>query len=120
MKKIIILLSLILVISGCTKNNKQIEGTYKSTSKDFSVASLTINEDETFTFYYDLASSHQDMGNYTKEDNMLICTCKDCDKVFYFKINKNGTLRFDKDKSSDLIHYSDHNSDTNFKLKKAS
>lgn len=63
---------------------------------------LSVFDDGTFGFTYDILSSYLAQGTYTIEDQELILKTNDGNHQYIFHIDDDDTLLFVKDKSSDV------------------
>lgn len=110
MKKILLVFILLLVqlqLLACSANKETSiikEGTYvleQSESNQMNVPTILIEEGNYFTFSYDILSSYFTKGTYELKDNIATMTTEDGLYSYVFLI-ENGSLIFQKDKSSDI------------------
>ena len=74
-------------------------------SENIMLPSVTLYEDNTFTFSFSAISSYIGIGTYTVEDDVLTLNTDDGNYTYTF-IMKDDTLIFDAERSSKTLWYS--------------
>ena len=74
-------------------------------SENIMLPSVTLYEDNTFTFSFSTVSSYIGIGTYTVEDDVLTLNTDDGNYTYTF-IMKDDTLIFDAERSSKTLWYS--------------
>ncbi len=75
---------------------------YEETQDAISLPGLSLYEDGTFTFGYDLLSSYLPYGTYYVEDDNLVMLTSDGRFHYRFKVKDENTLTFQQEYSSDV------------------
>lgn len=104
-KSLISVLALCFIfLCGCGEKNISIKvGNYVYTkSNDPLKPTLTLSDDNKFSFSYSALSSYYPQGTYIVDEDELVCITDDKEKKYVFEIEKNGLLKFDKDDSSNV------------------
>lgn len=114
-----LLAAILLTVSGCASAQNKVDeshsqsrpmiaktGTYcmeySGGMEDVYIPSLTLNEDNSFSFAYDLSSSYLFKGHYKIENNMLSANTEDGSKLYLFRQVDEETLSFKAEGSSDV------------------
>lgn len=109
MKKRAWFFSFLIMISlfGCSKASESLlkTGSYslQTTEDEFACASVSLKDNQEFSFVYSVLSSHIFAGNYKIKGNTLILTDKsqEEEKQFFFEIEKEQLI-FQAEKSAQL------------------
>jgi hypothetical protein len=110
MKKVYLLFValIMLFLSGCEAGKSDIvSGNYvmEMQEKDDSTVSPYLyidTDDNAFLFFYDSLSSYANVGSFTVEKGVLKAVTNDEKYTYCFSIEKDGTLKFIKDASSEI------------------
>lgn len=123
MKKFILFIFMLSVLTGCTNNksivetpqivletNKSIESVQNDTKiyvlnsdKNEFIPELVLNtKDNTFSFSYDVLSSYLAVGTYIESQERLELITDDGKYHYIFDIVDESTLKFNKDESSNV------------------
>lgn len=105
----LIIISMTLILAACSKSNKEaidleVRAYIMNDSEEFLKPTVTLQENNKFTFVYSALSSHIPMGTYEIDNDKLILKTDDGKEEYVFKID-NGTLIFVEKDSSKLPSY---------------
>lgn len=76
-----------------------------NTKETWFPATLTLEEDGTFRFSFDLLSSYGNFGDYTQEEDVVTCTTHDGRYTFRFQVLAEDRLAFLKEGSSPVTYF---------------
>lgn len=105
----LIIISMTLIFVACSKSNKEaidleVRAYIMNDSEEFLKPTVTLQENNKFTFVYSALSSYIPMGTYEIDNNKLILKTDNGKEEYVFKID-NGTLIFVEKDSSELPSY---------------
>lgn len=116
MKKSIILMLILIVLSsaivGCSRDSKTTEqyvpaGTYVMQESEEPIKpSISLKDDNRFTFTYSALSSYLPIGSYEVDNGVLTLITDDGKYTYIFAI-KDNTLIFNATESSEISSYVD-------------